>query len=217
MNDDFHLLWGLPILKTKINPDSYNKKEIIDVVEKNYLKQPIRQNWSNSFFNTDIHHSNSDEKNKNFEKPNYNLLYKAYVDPLKFYLKQINLNKNKKVRIDIVNYTASRNASFMEPHIHSECDFSMIHYIQFDKKENNPTVFLNPYSFNDFWINQGKLISNTDESNPSNSWVFSEWRYDVEEDDIIIFPAILRHFVRNKKTLKTRIVVASNIFLTQVV
>ena len=35
----------------------------------------------------------------------------------------------------------------------------------------------------------------------------------VEEDDCIIFPAILRHFVRNQNTDKLRVTIASNIYI----
>ena len=214
MQNGFHLLWGLPILTAKLNPNSYNKKEIIDIVERNYSKQSKRQKWSKSFFNTDIHHSHSDEENSKFEQPNYDLLYKSYIDPVKFYLQKTNLNKDLKIKLDIVNYTASRKESFMEPHIHTKCAFSMIHYIQFDKEESSPTVFLSPYYFNDVWDNQEKLRNNIDKRKSLNSWACSEWKYEVEEDDIIIFPSILRHFVRNVKTSKTRIVVSTNIFLS---
>ena len=46
----------------------------------------------------------------------------------------------------------------------------MTHYIKFDKT-NDPTTFVNPYVFNDFWIRQNKLSFSVS-NNIQNSWVF---------------------------------------------
>lgn len=211
MVENFHLLWGLPILVTKIKPEHYNKNEIINVIEKNYKKNSVRQNWSKSFFKTDIHHSLCDDENKNFEKPNYKHLQKLYYDVIENYLKKLGFKENVLFNYEIVNYTASRHKSIMEPHLHINCEFSMIHYVQFEKEHNSPTVFMNPYAFIDFWSNKEKLLKKIDPKNTNYSWVFDEWKYVIEEDDCIIFPAILKHFVRNEDTNKTRITIASNI------
>ena len=211
MNDDFHLLWGLPILKTKINSNLYNKKDILEVIENNYKKRTIRQNWSTSYFNTNIHHSLSDDNNKDFDKPNYFYLKKVYFDIIKKYLNNMSFVKNFNFNYEIVNYTASRHESIMEPHLHIDCEFSMIHYLQFDKDKNCSTVFINPYTFNDFWPNKLKLSNKISGKITDQSWVHDEWKYEIEEDDCIVFPAILKHFVRNQNTKKTRVTIASNI------
>ena len=38
-----------------------------------------------------------------------------------------------------------------------------------------------------------------------------EWVYDTEEDDLIIFPAVLKHMVKNKDSNKLRITLAANV------
>jgi hypothetical protein len=214
MATNFHLLWGLPILKTKIDSNSFNKKEILDTIEQNYNKSNIRENWftvGGGYFETNIHHSLCDDENKNFTKPDYHLLEKIYVEIIKNYLNNLGFYKKFNFDYKIINYTASRHESIMEPHLHIECEFSMIHYLQFENNTHSSTVFMNPYTFNDFWINKNKLSDKISPKNTNHSWVFGEWKYDIQEDDCIIFPSILKHFVRNKKTKKTRITIASNI------
>jgi hypothetical protein len=213
MKDDFHFLWGLPILKTKIDSNQYNKKDIINVIEKNYQKDSTREKWSASFFDTNIHHSLLDEDNENFEKPNYFYLKKTYNEAILKYFNNISFIKNFNFDYQIVNYTASKYESIMEPHHHIDCEFSMVHYLQFDENKKNSTIFLNPYTFFDYWENKKKFIDKTHNLNLNHSWLFGEWKHSVEEDDCIIFPSILRHFVRNKNTDKLRITISSNIVI----
>ena len=85
----------------------------------------------------------------------------------------------------------------------------MTHYIKFDKT-NDPTTFVNPYVFNDFWIRQNKLSFSVS-NNIQNSWVFDTWTFNTEEDDISIFPAILKHFANLRKSNNIRITLASNV------
>ena len=213
MTDDFHFLWGLPILKTKIDTNQYNKKDIINIIEKNYQKNNLRQKWSNSYFNTNIHHSIDDDDNENFEKPNYLDLNKIYHEAVQKYFNNISFIKDFNFRHQIVNYTASKHESIMEPHHHIDCEFSMVHYLQFDENTKNSTVFLNPYTFYDYWVNKKKLTDKVYDTSFNHSWLFGEWKHFVEEDDCIIFPAILRHFVRNQNTDKLRVTIASNIYI----
>ena len=211
MNDNFLFFWGLPILITKIDSNKYNKKNIIETIEKNYKISNKRNKWSTSFYQTDIHHSHSDESS-NFSKVDYSSLQDSYNDCIQKYFKFLNLSKNFNYNYEIVNYTCSDRDSFMEPHIHSFCEFSMVHYCKFDKNEHNSTVFVSPYTFSEYWNNNQKIIQILNDRT-DQSWLFAEWRPTVEEDDIIIYPSILKHFVRNKKSVKKRISIASNIHI----
>jgi len=211
MSNGFHFLWGLPILITKINPQDYEKKQILDTIEENYNKSNIRNEWSPSYFKTNIHHSLCDENNPEYPKPNYQSLQKIYKNCILEYFSNFNLKKNLNFNFEIVNYTCSKHESVMEPHLHLGCEFSMIHYLQFEKNKNSSTVFMCPYDFNYFWDNKKKIKNKIDKFNIDQSWVFSEWKYQIEEDDCIIFPAPLKHFVRNEKTKISRITIASNI------
>ena len=211
----YNLLWGLPVLKTKIDPKEFNKKNILNTIEKNYQKKQVIQKWSKSLFKTDIHHSLGDDQNSEFDSPDYSELIKCYEKPIKDYLKTINFQKTTKFKYEIVNYTAAKHVSFMEPHLHIDCEFSMIHYLKFDNKQNSPTVFMSPYSFVDYWVSKKKMQEKVKIDNTMQSWSCGEWQYPTEEDDCLIFPAILKHFVKNKKSDDLRVVLSSNISILE--
>jgi len=211
MKDNLHYLYGLPVYITSINPKSFDKKQIIKTISDNYNKQNIRQHTSTNAYVTDIHHSLGDENNKQFKKVNYDKLKDCYIEPIKKYFEFFWLDKKQaNFNCQVVNYTASKHDSFMEPHLHADCEFSMVHYISYDKKEHSPTCFQNPYYFYDLLPNKFKL-QNLNEKQSANSWLYDMWKHDIEEDDLIIFPSILKHFVRNHKSKKLRITIASNI------
>ena len=57
------ILFGLPIYKTKIDPDSYDKKKLLSIMKKNYNLGP-RNNFDQ--INSNVHMSYADEKNSKF-------------------------------------------------------------------------------------------------------------------------------------------------------
>ncbi len=62
-------MYGLPFFTAKINPDLYEKKEILSQIEKNYKVSRVRNNWSPSAYSkTDIHQSIEDEENPRFKR-----------------------------------------------------------------------------------------------------------------------------------------------------
>ena len=94
-------MYGLPFFTAKINPDLYEKKEILSQIEKNYKVSRVRNNWSPSAYSkTDIHQSIEDEENPRFKKINYylehdksknvnfyhNILYMIKLRPKKSYV-----------------------------------------------------------------------------------------------------------------------------------
>ena len=211
MKDGFHLLFGLPVFKTKINPNEYNKKDIVEIIDNNFKKEKERNVWSTDPWGTKIHQSLHDDNNKNFQTPDYTFVAKTYVKPLQDYLSQLNLKRDIKFNLKVINYTASNFQSLMEPHLHGNSEFSMIHYIKFDKNENAPTTFLNPYNFFGYNVRMELLSNKMNLKNLQNSWNMEEWVYDTEEDDLIIFPAVLKHMVKNKDSNKLRITLAADV------
>jgi hypothetical protein len=59
--------------------------------------------------------------------------------------------------------------------------------------------------------NNEKLKNIFDCKFEENSWLNKEWVFDTEEDDVVIFPAILEHYVRNLNSEKLRITISVNI------
>ena len=213
-NNKFCYLWGMPILITKLDPKEYNKQEILKTITDNYDKDPDREVWASSSMGTNIHHSLEDINNKNFPVPDYTKLIKAYQIPTHHYIQQLGFNTSVNVEQHIVNYTASRKEAFFEPHYHTGCKFSMVHYVQFNPKENSGTVFMNPYLHNEYWQERRHIRKNigvTDDV--SHSWIYDEWKFPVEEDDIIIFPAPLKHYVKTYPSKTLRVTISMNIQL----
>ena len=53
-------------------------------------------------------------------------------------------------------------------------------------------------------------------SSGENSWLYKEWTFDTKEDDIVIVPSILEHYVRNLDCKKLRITIVSNIRIKEI-
>mgnify|MGYP003634484947 FL=1 len=210
-------VYGLPVYLDKINPDLYPKHKLLSQIKKNYNISNIRNNWSNySNIKTDIHHSILDEKNVNFKDINYYNLTEVYEKIIKTFFKKLSLKNGFDFNFKIDNYTCSRHNSFMAPHIHTDCSFSLIHYVSFDKKQHIPTIFKNPYFFNNLLPNGDMLRNVFNSSSGENSWLYKEWTFDTKEDDIVIVPSILEHYVRNLDCKKLRITIVSNIRIKEI-
>jgi hypothetical protein len=210
-------LYGLPIYIEKISPETYEKNKIISQIKNNYKISNVRNNWSkNSFIKTDIHHSLEDEENKNFNKINYYNLLEKYKKIISNFFTKLYLKNNLNFKCSIVNYTCSKHNSFMIPHIHSDCSFSLVHYISFDAKQHIPTIFKNPFYFCSLLPNKKKLIDIFNEKIEENSWIYKEWTFETKEDDVVIFPAILEHYVRNLDSKKLRITISVNVEIEKI-
>ena len=213
INNEINYVYGLPAYKTKINPKLYEKNKILSQIEENYKVSKVRNNWSiDSFIKTDIHQSLEDEKNPRFKEINYYSLPQQYKKIIADFFNKLSLPGDLKFTYSIANYTCVRHNSVMAPHIHTDCSFSLIHYISFDKKQHLPTIFKSPYYFNQL-LPQQKKLCNIFSNQEENSWIYREWLINSEEDDIVIVPAVLEHCVRNLDSKKSRITIAVNISL----
>jgi len=209
--NEVNYIYGLPAYMTRIKPKLYEKKKILSQIEKNYSISKVRNKWSaNSFLKTDIHQSVEDDDNPIFKKINYYSLAKQYEKIIANFFQKLSLRKNIQSTYSIVNYTCVRHNSLMMPHIHTDCTFSLIHYISFDKKQHLSTIFKNPYYFNKL-LPYEKNLQDMFSIIDKNSWTYQEWIIKTEEDDAIIVPAILEHYVRNVDSAKSRITIIANI------
>jgi len=213
--NEINYIYGLPAYITKINPKLYEKNKILSQIEKNYRVSKVRNKWSvDSFIKTDIHHSLEDENNPKFKKINYYSLPQQYEKIIADFFNKVDLRKSFKFTFVIANYTCVRHNSVMLPHMHTDCTFSLIHYLSLDKKQHLPTIFKSPYYFNQL-LPQQKNLRNIFANQEENSWIYKEWVISTEEDDIVIVPAILEHWVRNLDSKKSRITIAVNININE--
>ena len=209
--NEINYLYGLPAYITKINPELYEKNKILSQIEKNYEVSKVRNEWGvDSFIKTDIHHSLNDEENPSFKKINYYSLPQQYEKIIDDFFNKLSFPRAFRFDYGIVNYTCARHNSIMSPHIHTDCIFSLIHYLSFDKKQHLPTIFKSPYYFNQL-LPQQQNLRNIFDNQEENSWIYKEWIISTEEDDIVIVPAVLEHCVRNLDSKKSRITVVVNI------
>jgi len=212
--NEINYMYGLPAYITKINPKLYEKNKILSQIEKNYKVSKVRNKWDvNSFIKTDIHHSVGDDDPR-FKKINYYSLPQQYEKIIADFFNKVDLRKSFKFTFVIANYTCVRHNSVMLPHMHTDCTFSLIHYLSLDKKQHLPTIFKSPYYFNQL-LPQQKNLRNIFANQEENSWIYKEWVISTEEDDIVIVPAILEHWVRNLDSKKSRITIAVNININE--
>lgn len=209
MNVEKKTIFEFPYFITKIDPQKYNKNEIIYSCIENYNKQPFRNTWD---IESDLHHSFNDEKNPIFKKIDYSLLYPLYISAFNDVLKNIKLYESKNDwKLKIVNYTVTSKNQFMKPHHHFPSHFSGVHYIKFDKEKDKLITFKNPFKIflDNFDPNFYKCFIH---SQKDNTWMFSNISLEIEEDDFIIFPSILEHFIPKTSSDSKRISIATNIY-----
>ena len=213
--NEINYVYGLPAYITKIDPKLYEKEKILSQIEKNYKVSKVRNKWDvNSFIKTDIHHSAGDDDPR-FKKINYYSLPQQYEKIIADFFNKLALRKSFKFTFVIANYTCAKHNSVMTPHIHTDCTFSLIHYISFDERQHTSTIFRNPYYFNQLLPHQ-KSLQEIFANQEKNGWLYKEWVINTEEDDIAIVPAVIEHYVRNFDSEKSRITIVVNISINAV-
>ena len=206
------ILFGFPVMITKIDSKSYNKKSIVSVIEKNFKLNKTRNKWDKESV---LHHAFKDFDNPKYHKVNFDTLLPVYEKVLEEMFKKMDLRSPYRFDFTIVNYACMSNSHYMNPHLHPGSDFTAVHYIQFDKKHHTPTMFENTLPCADYLVNLrpnlAKILSNR---HPTNSWAYQDWSLDIEEDDFCFSPAYLKHRINPQVSKhKNRITIVLNIWL----
>jgi len=204
------ILFGFPVMSTKIDNKSYDKKSIISTIEKNFKLNKKRNAWDKRSV---LHHAYNDFSSSKYHKVNFDTLMPVYKKILISMINSMGLLSDYEFEFTIINYTCLSNSNYMAPHMHPRADFTAVHYIQFDKKQHTSTIFENhlPHAeYIDHLRPQlNKILSN---QYPSNSWSFMNWALDIEEDDFCFSPAFLQHRVDPQTSKnKNRITIVLNI------
>jgi hypothetical protein len=188
-------LFGYPVYRSSIDPKKYDKKNIISSIEKNYKKNPKRNEWEkNDLLKSNIHHLSMDEKNQEYAFVDFSSLIPLYTKEIEKFVSNLELKNEISFYYEIVNYTASSSDQFMNSHVHT-CDFSGVHYIQFHKNHFS-TFFRNPASYANYLPQiSHDLVNSLDHKYLKNSWANKLWNFETKEDDIVIFPGAAEHFV----------------------
>lgn len=209
-------IFGIPLYQTSIDSSSYNKTDLIEAIEKNYFINPQRNNWDNEDkYSSKLHHALDDFDNNNFIKPDFSQLSKIYEKEIYNFFNNMNFSKEFCFNYKIVSYTCMLNSQFIKDHVH-DSDFTAVHYIKFNPSKHFPTYFLNtagfgPYIGHSMHLNLRNIL---DISDIQNSWATQYFTVKTKEDDFIITPGILNHFVpASEESDETRITVVVNINL----
>ena len=204
-------LFGFPVYTTSLKNETYDRKNIYNVIKENFNKEKIRD--KNSEYGN-LHHSLVDWDNPNFIVPDFSSLQPLYNKKITEYLNTF-LFKNKSYRFkyNIINYSCMESGQSMNDHFHVNCDFVAVHYFKFNPMVHTPTTFINTHSFSKYLTNiRPNLLNILNVNDDENSWLQSEKTLDILEDDIIFSPAILHHKVNTqKKSDDLRITIALNI------
>jgi len=196
-------LFAHNIYKFKVDPSRYDKEDIVGKMMRNYAKNPQRNNWDNESI---LHHTYNDSLNANFEIiDGNNGLIPLYGEILVNLIKELDLQGAVNFQFGFANFAI--NSQYMKKHAHENNIFATVHYIKFKKELHSGTTFVNPKCQNPLY----KFIL---KKTTKNSYCFDEWEIDVEEDDMLIFPAYLIHYVKNKPDANweyPRIIASTNI------
>jgi len=204
-------LFGFPVVTTKIDKTTYDKKSIISTIEKNFKLNKERNSWDKGSI---LHHAYNDFSNPKYHYVDFDTLIPVYKETLISIFKGMDISSTFDFDFRIVNYTCMSNSNYMRSHVHPK-DFTAVHYIQFDKKHHTPTIFENSLPHIDY-INElspqlTKILSKKDNL---NSWTCGKWRIDTEEDDFCFSPAYLKHRIETQTSKnKNRITIILNIYL----
>ena len=206
------MLFGFPVHKIRIDPDSYDKDKIVSDIKENYEIDNSRNEWGTS----NLHHTYGDWDNEKFININYNKLKKVYHKIFEdFFHNDFKSLQPFNYQWNIVNYTAIKTGQHMQSHTHPTYDFSCTHYINFNPEKHSSIRFVNLSSMGLY----GKEIMKSkfniaDNMDISNSYLQGGWNYPLSEDDMVIFPATLHHEVpKQEETDELRICVVTNIEL----
>ena len=206
------MLFGFPVHKIRIDPNSYDKDKIVNDIKENYEIDNNRNEWGTS----NLHHTYGDWDNEKFININYNKLKKVYHKIFEdFFHNDFKSLQPFNYQWNIVNYTAIKTGQHMQSHTHPTYDFSCTHYINFNPEKHSSIRFVNLSSMGLY----GKEIMKSkfdiaDNRDISNSYLQGGWNYPLSEDDMVIFPASLHHEVpKQEETDELRICVVTNIKL----
>ena len=207
-----HTLFGFPLIMTKLDPKSYDKKSIVSAIEKNFKLNKTRNHWDTQSV---MHHSYDDVYNPRYHKVEFASLTPVYKEILTNIFKNMQLTAAWEFEFQIVNYTCLSHSHYMASHVHPEVDFSAIHYIQFDKEHHTPTKFKSTLPYTPYISTlRPDLFKILSPKHLSNSWALGTWEIGTEEDDFCFFPAFLKHGINPQTSKnKNRITVVLNISL----
>ena len=102
---------------------------------------------------------------------------------------------------------------YMRPHNHiGDSDFTCIHYVKFNSKKHQSTVFHNANHWaDDFQYLRPELYSKLDPGNEKHSYLLKYYQVPTKENDFIITPSAVLHEVPSFKSDELRVTIVVNL------
>lgn len=202
-------LFSIPTWKTKLNINQETKLNLLSAIEKSYINN---KDYYHPKWNCRMHSSIVMD-----DHINYDDVVKLYANQYETFVSENHLNLNDhQYYISKPWYNYYLKYSNQEPHEHLQLDsesnsfglFSGVHFLKLDK-EHPKITFSNPSLQHIFGTYSNFLYK----KDIKHSFSKNLFEYEVEEGDIIIFPAFLQHFVYQQKVDTPRITISFNILV----
>jgi len=202
-------MFGFPVFKKSLSDKDYDRDGLIKTISNNYDLDNDRNVWDKDF--SDMHHCVDDVNNNLFKVPDYSTVLPLYEEAIQEFLKQLNLKNSVRYKWNIVNYTCMTEGQYMKEHLHTDADFTAVHYLQYDDKTNNSTTYSNTSHHSKYirFLRPG-FTDNFDSLDENNSWMFETFKLPTQQDDLVIFPAMFYHSISKVHTSKKRMTIIFN-------
>lgn len=191
-------LFGLPVLKTKIDESEYDKDKIVADIIDNYEKDPQRNSWEKKDtinVKSSLHHSFNDV-NPIFKRIDYSKLVPVYERKIEHLLKQLQWKNDFSFEFVVENYTCMKEHHYMRDHVHPWTDFTGVHYMKFNPEEHFSTVYVNTHNYAEYAKDLAVgSMNNLDVSTTAGSYMCSHYSLNTHEDDFVITPSFVSHAV----------------------
>lgn len=207
-------MFNIPYWKYSVDPNTFDKQKILSDIELNYKIDNNRNKWDGGLdLPSNLHHSNKDKGNTKFRNIDYSSIVPVYHNIFNEFCKTLNLISSFKYSFSITNYTAMKAGQYMRPHNHiGDSDFTCIHYLKYNSKKHQPTVFHNANHWaDDYQYIRPKFYKKLDPNNEEHSYLLKYYKVGVEENDFLITPSSVIHEVPPFKSDELRVTLVCNL------
>jgi hypothetical protein len=193
------------LYKKNLTATDFMKSKVLPLMLENYHHDPTLSNdWS-------VHTSYGTE-DKLVHKINWDFMKQYYNSVIQDFSIEF-FGESFQFQIDDDPwYTVYGEGQNGPLHDHIDADFSLIHYLKFDPNLHVGTTFVNPNRIRVKYHNlyRNGFTNRLNRSNIGQSLYFEDYTPNVQEGDVLIFPASLEHKIEKSNTDELRVVVALN-------
>jgi hypothetical protein len=206
-------LFGVPFYTGKIQPDEYDKQYLVDTITENYRRNPQRNRWDHGLHHhSDIHQSFRDLDNEDFIRLDYSSLMPVYSKHIQKFFTELGIAGKVGASFIIANYTCMKSGQYLREHRHGDADFSGVHYMRF--ADGHSPTYYNNIGEHPFFLNViNETLVGALAGTGNDSWTKDYVTVPTEEDNIIIFPGFVEHYVPPFESDELRMIFAFNIKL----